>query len=88
MRWTKPKAGTKRIQPAFAIIPIRIDDEMVWLERVYIRQELHHYTFMEYSYWWWEDLEYLTKEKVVKVKGKLCLRESLDSPPNASLQEC
>ena len=39
MRWKLPKQNEQRIICKFAILPIRINNERVWLEYYYVRQE-------------------------------------------------
>ena len=39
MRWRTPKMGDKKIVTKFAFFPIRIDDEVRWLEKVAIEME-------------------------------------------------
>ena len=54
MRWFKPECGDERIITKFAWLPIRIANEVRWLETVHIRQ-VHAVRY-------WHDHEFVDKE--------------------------
>lgn len=63
MRWFK---GSSRIKKKFAILPIRIDSEVRWLEIVYIYQKkerIHGYDF-------WCDIGFSTKQAYIQRKAE------------------
>lgn len=60
MRWFK---GSSRIKKKFAILPIRIDSEVRWLEIVYIYQKKDGYNF-------WCDIEFSTKQAYIERKAE------------------
>ena len=41
MRWTKPKNGDTKIKKKFAILPIKINDEIRWLEWVTVKYQYY-----------------------------------------------
>lgn len=61
MRWFKRNS---RIKKKFAILPIRINSEVRWLETVYVYQERDCFDR------WWYDIEYSTKQKYLKRKAE------------------
>lgn len=63
MRWFK---GNSRIKKKFAILPIRIDCEVRWLEVVYVYQKKERI----YGYDYWCDIEFSTKQAYIEKKLK------------------
>lgn len=65
MRWSSPHHNQTRVVKRFALFPIRIHNDHIWLEMCYIRQR--------YSFWSgvWENEEFLTKEEAKEaLKGE------------------
>ena len=52
MRWTRPKNGDTRKIKRFAFLPIRIHDDVRWLEVVYIKQVFRIWQYMMPSREW------------------------------------
>ena len=64
MRWTTPYDHEKRVVMRFPILPRLIENEVRWLEIVYIKQ---FYSKLGVG---WIDLNYITKEEYIKHKGE------------------
>lgn len=58
MRWTKhkPEDGDTRIKTKFAFLPIKIGDEVRWLEKVTVKQEYRE----GYDLSYWADIEFIS----------------------------
>lgn len=87
MRWIRLKEGERRIIPVFTLFPRCINDEVVWLEWVYILQELH-YCFQKGFFYYWEDLKLLEKDEVIKVERKLWQKDLYELELKESLPAC
>lgn len=64
MRWTANYHGKIRYVKRFALLPIKIDHEVRWLETCYIRQYWHEY------YGWWLNTEFITEETYKRIQGE------------------
>jgi len=68
MKWDiicNKKEGQERIISKFLFFPKRIGSQLMWLERVSIKQKLHYmFDNTSGSAWWeWRDLEFIPTEK-------------------------
>ena len=63
MRWFK---GNSRIKKKFAILPIRINSEVRWLEIVYVYQKKERV----YGYDFWRDIKFSTKQAYIQRKAE------------------
>lgn len=56
MRWREPSVGDTRIKKYLAILPVEINGENRWLERVKIRQRFGRYLMLnEWRYGWYDE---------------------------------
>jgi len=68
VKFKRPTDGDTRVVKKFAIIPITIDEETIWLETVYILQvyvSIYARTFLN-----WNDTEFVSKEVYEASKEK------------------
>lgn len=61
MRWFK---GDTRIKKKLALLPIRIDCEVRWLEIVYVNQRKDHFRG------YWRNIKFETKQAYLKRKAE------------------
>lgn len=62
----KPEHGDRRTIKKFAILPIKIDNEIRWLETVYIFQICNVvYSFGSYKHYW-KSIEFSDKKRYEK----------------------
>lgn len=61
MRWTKPKTMDIRIKQNFLILPLKINNEIRWLEKVRIKQQYNILDNHEesISIYGWTNVEFL-----------------------------
>ena len=59
MKWKKPYNNQMRIVERFALLPIRIGNDIVWLETCYIKQHYNGYGD------WWKNSSFVTQEDYI-----------------------
>lgn len=69
MRWSVPRTGERRIIKRFALLPIEIDNEYVWLEEVYIEQSYSRNREK------WINWSYSTKEEYIQYRETIKHRQ-------------
>lgn len=70
MRWNKPEDGEVKIKRKFAMLPIRIDDEIRWLEWVTVKYVYYNGTLCRdyttnqfYRVYGWVEKEFVDNDE-------------------------